>query len=532
MNKRFLLKSLAFLAGIYFILEFFLPEKIGGDFDSHGVHSPVVISHPAGRHLLYTGQYRDRQAAIGLRFEPAESPGQWQAPSGRPVLQRSLFIPHDKVGMQQLAAVPLDGRVALFYLGLNPAQERTLCQATGDFRNGRWRKHAPPRFLPATPPPPADAPRAQPNGPLPGSLQHFAVARSDDAWRFLLVMQVIGEGTAVWEAEGSVLDGLHLNPEPLYRISDMAIELAAFDARRVDGNWELLLVVERDLIVVTFDASGEPTRGPPRVLAPEATVITGLRADGEALFVSTAQAIEPAPAIEFPAFETRIMELPELNAPPVGVLEPGARPTPTYLSRGRSQAGVFLQVIGVMALFIPVINLSLFHGKRMLRREPGWYNSIIFFVCLVGMFMATMAGRTPGNDVEATASAWAQTYHFLFRGIIQSMGTAVFSMITFFMISAAYRSFRARNTEAALLMLSACVVMLGQVPIGELQGSLLPDALGFLRLPWMSQKLLTVINACAFRGVLIGLTVGALSIAVRIWLGMDDSVYAGLEGRE
>jgi hypothetical protein len=109
------------------------------------------------------------------------------------------------------------------------------------------------------------------------------------------------------------------------------------------------------------------------------------------------------------------------------------------------------------------------------------------------------------------------------------MGTAVFSMITFYMISAAYRSFRIRSFEAALLMISACLVMIGQMPVGAWVGSLLPDSLAFLRVPWLAEKLLTVINACAYRGVLIGLTVGAFSIGLRVWLGIDNSVYFGID---
>ena len=82
-----------------------------------------------------------------------------------------------------------------------------------------------------------------------------------------------------------------------------------------------------------------------------------------------------------------------------------------------------------------------------------------------------------------------------------------------------------------MLMVSACIVMIGQMPIGQWLGTALPDSLYMLRVTWMSQKLLTVINSCAYRGVLIGLSVGALSISLRIWLGLDNSVYSGLESK-
>jgi hypothetical protein len=38
-----------------------------------------------------------------------------------------------------------------------------------------------------------------------------------------------------------------------------------------------------------------------------------------------------------------------------------------------------------------------------------------------------------------------------------------------------------------------------------------------------------VANSSAFRGVLIGIMIGGLAAGLRIWLGMDESVYAGLD---
>ena len=45
----------------------------------------------------------------------------------------------------------------------------------------------------------------------------------------------------------------------------------------------------------------------------------------------------------------------------------GASPRPTYLSYGTEWAGKFLTVVGSFAIFIAMINLMLFHGKRSTR---------------------------------------------------------------------------------------------------------------------------------------------------------------------
>jgi hypothetical protein len=117
----------------------------------------------------------------------------------------------------------------------------------------------------------------------------------------------------------------------------------------------------------------------------------------------------------------------------------------------------------------------------------------------------------------------------LFNAIQAPMGSAVFSMITFYMISAAYRSFKVRSLEAGFLMAAAIVCMVGQMPIGELLASLVPESWKLLQLPWLSSKLLSVLNAAAYRAVLIGTLIGSVAISLRIWLGLDNSVYSSVD---
>ena len=210
----------------------------------------------------------------------------------------------------------------------------------------------------------------------------------------------------------------------------------------------------------------------------------------------------------------------------------GAQGSPTYLSRATEWAGQFLVLIASFVVFMAVVNLIIFHGKKVIQFQKDWHNSIVFFVFLATMGIFTYFGNMISENSKPfilTPQQWSFGWNFIFESFQKPMGIAVFSMITFFIVSAAYRSFKIRSAEAGLLMVSAVIVMLGQLPLGEWLAQGLPPSLSFLGLPWLAEKLLTVINAAAYRGVLIGILIGALSISLRIWLGIDNSVYTGIE---
>jgi hypothetical protein len=93
----------------------------------------------------------------------------------------------------------------------------------------------------------------------------------------------------------------------------------------------------------------------------------------------------------------------------------------------------------------------------------------------------------------------------------------MFSLLAFFIASAAFRAFRARNVEATLLLVTAIVMMIGRVSIGEYMWK------GF---PAVTEWLLDVPNLAAKRAVALGIGLGAISTALKIILGIDRS-YLG-----
>jgi len=95
---------------------------------------------------------------------------------------------------------------------------------------------------------------------------------------------------------------------------------------------------------------------------------------------------------------------------------------------------------------------------------------------------------------------------------------SMFAILAFFIASAAYRSFRARSPEAAVLLVSALIVMMGRVPLGEYLIPLSGD---------LTQWIMNVINASVRRAILIGVSLGAVALSLKIIFGIERSYLGG-----
>jgi hypothetical protein len=187
----------------------------------------------------------------------------------------------------------------------------------------------------------------------------------------------------------------------------------------------------------------------------------------------------------------------------------------------------FIQYMMIWTVGLGLISLTLVHGRRLVRRQADWHNSLAFFLALIAMLVvgfSTQAGKagTPGARM---------LYDSLFRGLLISLDAAVFSLLAFYIASAAYRAFRIRTVEAGLLMAAALIVMLGFVNFGVMLTSWIPldSPWAGLRLEKLSSWILNWLNMPGQRAVTIGVAIGGLAMAMRIWLSLERGAFFSQE---
>jgi hypothetical protein len=222
------------------------------------------------------------------------------------------------------------------------------------------------------------------------------------------------------------------------------------------------------------------------------------------------------------------------------VLWPTAIPNPNpdrganLLTPGIEPVGIMMSVIGAFTVGLGIYSLCQVHGRNLGQRRPGWYNSLALFLAMVAMLVfGFWAHYLP--KAEATSAAMPAPraiYEMLFRGLFMPLQAATFSLLAFYIASAAYRAFRIRTAEAGLMMGAAFIVMLAQVPIGAWLTSGLPvtGALAFFRLEALGEWIMTWLNAPAQRGIVFGVAIGGLAMSLRIWLSLERGTFFSEQG--
>lgn len=167
----------------------------------------------------------------------------------------------------------------------------------------------------------------------------------------------------------------------------------------------------------------------------------------------------------------------------------------------------WLVIIALFSILVASLNLLLVHIPRIQRRQGEWTQSVVLIAfMLVTIFVGIILGTKH------------TIYTVLYDGILNPASTSVNALLAFFIASAAVRTFRARNLESTLLLLTAILLMLGNVTIGSAISEKIP-VLG----AWFTN----VPNATAQRGLIITSSLAFVTINLRNILGLSTQWLGG-----
>lgn len=155
----------------------------------------------------------------------------------------------------------------------------------------------------------------------------------------------------------------------------------------------------------------------------------------------------------------------------------------------------FSYVLGVAN----VVRVNVDHLQKRGKDTPY---KIILLLCLFFM----MGVGIIGGINQGTIFDW------FFNNVYIPMQATMFALLAFYIASAAFRAFRIRTLQASLLAITAVLVMIGRVPIGEAVWS---DFSGFVE--WI----MNVPQLAGKRAILIGAALGAISTGLKVIAGLE-----------
>lgn len=179
----------------------------------------------------------------------------------------------------------------------------------------------------------------------------------------------------------------------------------------------------------------------------------------------------------------------------------------------------WVQIITSFSLVIGLVSLVTINLSKFSRGAEDWFYSLVL---LVGFFITSIIGLREGLE--------GKNFSFIFDYMYTPMQSTMFSILAFFVASAAFRAFRARTREATLLLVAAIVVMLGRVELGSVLWSYIPviGKIEWLDVSYISQWINDVFTTAGQRAILLGASLGYIAASFKILLGIEKS-YLGSE---
>lgn len=179
----------------------------------------------------------------------------------------------------------------------------------------------------------------------------------------------------------------------------------------------------------------------------------------------------------------------------------------------------FLKIIAAFALILGLGSLLKVHMDKIKRKRENWqYSWVLIITFLVSSIIGLFGGIEGTGPLPTTLGGFSFDIWTIYWNVVVPLGSTMFALLAFFMASAAYRAFRARSTEATLLLAAAFIIMLGVLPLGDRISPHLPS---------FAQWIMDVPNVAGQRGIILGVALGILATCLKIILGIERSWLGG-----
>lgn len=184
-------------------------------------------------------------------------------------------------------------------------------------------------------------------------------------------------------------------------------------------------------------------------------------------------------------------------------------------------------IVSMFAALLGFVSVGMVHTKKIQRQEPGWaYSTLV----ILGFAAMVVVGFVSGGK-ETLPDGRISSYGWLYKCTLVPLQATMFAILGFYVASAAFRSFRAKSFDAGVLLATAVIVLLGNVPFTNQvwAGWLGIHDVGGVKIEMTDivSWLIGTPNAAARRGVTFGVALGAIATSLKIIFGIERAYLGG-----
>ncbi len=193
---------------------------------------------------------------------------------------------------------------------------------------------------------------------------------------------------------------------------------------------------------------------------------------------------------------------------------------------------IWFDILAGIAFILGGGNILKIHLKKISDRVPGWGYSVILLAAFLLTLLVGLGKIGVHPNPQYPTYAWSGYYRqngtpfwWLYEYAFKPLTASMFAMLAFYIASAAFRAFRAKNIEAILLLGTAFIILLGRTFAGVWMTSWIPDDSAFsgLKIENLSVYIMQVFNTAGNRAIMIGIALGIASTSLKVIIGVDRS---------
>jgi len=213
-----------------------------------------------------------------------------------------------------------------------------------------------------------------------------------------------------------------------------------------------------------------------------------------------------------------------------------------WLSDAVPHVSNFANILTAFILGLGIYSIGRIHLRKLLKMQKDWEFSLVLILCIIAMivfgyldWIARLGENGSKLQDEANWGFIQYGKDLLFDGLLQTLDAAMFSMIAFFILSAAYRAFRIRSIESTILLAAALIVMVSLMglivtiqdrTVASLAGGDPDHFVNNLKLSVVAGWIRGNIQTPAIRAIEFGIGIGALAMGLRLWLSLERGASA------